>query len=533
MKKLLTYIKISLALALSLSASSVFAEGQIITSNTDTGDYLENLSVYEESGEFLGIFKGSSFLDDHVDDIVYVDNTRILMFGSQDAVADDGDIVIKSFTLGQIDEFSVPFESNEHNFSESQVLDQYIYFSFPTEDGDIMNTRPLGVTGRNGISVVSGPRNSEPLLVNVVWDPTLTEVLNTEDDNTGKWYYRFGTGTSFDNFAVRNKIQDVFLTASSTSGTQTFTLCSYGDELNERFIVSYPSCATQSDFDSHLFRPGSSYEVYFTDAAGNVINGPQGDGRFVLPPIPGTTAAPGLLSFQTNRLEHPAGGEYFAVDITVSEDGPEDDVLDMFIRTEVSGQVVITPFGDIPYLRGTYRLPPQTPELPLRDGFYQLVVEYNDQEFQIEDLGRIGGPSDTDDTNNDTGGSGDGLFTVPESIQGGLAPGDCGYDIRTLANPNGKGRMCGLVDIIGLIQRVIEYIFFLVLPIAAIVFAYAGFMLMTSGSSDSRRSAAKRAMTSLVVGIIIIMGAWFVVAAVLSALGVDTTIAEQFLDIDL
>jgi len=36
-----------------------------------------------------------------------------------------------------------------------------------------------------------------------------------------------------------------------------------------------------------------------------------------------------------------------------------------------------------------------------------------------------------------------------------------------------------------------------------------------------------------VVGIIIIMGAWFVVQSVLKTLGVDTSIAEQFLDIDL
>ncbi|MGB0925399.1 MAG: pilin [Minisyncoccia bacterium] len=100
-------------------------------------------------------------------------------------------------------------------------------------------------------------------------------------------------------------------------------------------------------------------------------------------------------------------------------------------------------------------------------------------------------------------------------INNGLVTTECGYDL----GPKGSGRMCGFADFVELIQRVIEYIFILVLPIAAIVFAYAGFLYMTSGGSPDKRSAAKKAMTSLVIGIVVVMAAWLIVKTILTALG--------------
>ncbi|MCA9352712.1 hypothetical protein KC901_00850 [Patescibacteria group bacterium] len=87
---------------------------------------------------------------------------------------------------------------------------------------------------------------------------------------------------------------------------------------------------------------------------------------------------------------------------------------------------------------------------------------------------------------------------------------DCGY-----------GRMCGFTDAIRLITRVVEYIFILVIPIAAIVFAYAGFLYLTSGGDPGKRSAARRAMTNVVIGIVIVMAAWLVVRTIVISLGVD------------
>ena len=106
--------------------------------------------------------------------------------------------------------------------------------------------------------------------------------------------------------------------------------------------------------------------------------------------------------------------------------------------------------------------------------------------------------------------------TADDVIKNGIVVTDCGYDI----GKNGKGRMCGFADLITLIGRVIEYIFILIIPIAAIVFAYAGFLYLTSGGDPGKKTAAKKAMTNVVIGIVIVMAAWLVVRTIVVSLGV-------------
>ncbi len=125
--------------------------------------------------------------------------------------------------------------------------------------------------------------------------------------------------------------------------------------------------------------------------------------------------------------------------------------------------------------------------------------------------------------------------TLSNSVQvgspsGGLVP-DCGYNIKTISNDEGTGRMCGLADIITLIQNIIEYIFILVLPIVAIVFAYVGYLYLTSGGNTAKHTQAKQAMTNLGIGILIILAAWLIIKSVLTTLGVDTGISNMFLDL--
>lgn len=101
-------------------------------------------------------------------------------------------------------------------------------------------------------------------------------------------------------------------------------------------------------------------------------------------------------------------------------------------------------------------------------------------------------------------------------IDKGIAISSCGYDLGSEGSV-----MCGFNEFITLIQNVIEYIFILVLPIAAIVFAYAGFLFLTSGGNAEKRKAAKKAMVSVIIGVLIVMVAWIAVRTVLSALGVN------------
>lgn len=109
---------------------------------------------------------------------------------------------------------------------------------------------------------------------------------------------------------------------------------------------------------------------------------------------------------------------------------------------------------------------------------------------------------------------------------GGLVGTDCGYHL----GPGKKGRICTFSDLMSLIARVIDYIFVLILPIAAIIFAYAGYLYITSGGNAEKRTAAKKAMTYLVVGVVVIMMAWLLVKTLLVSLGVSAGFT-LFLDI--
>jgi hypothetical protein len=96
----------------------------------------------------------------------------------------------------------------------------------------------------------------------------------------------------------------------------------------------------------------------------------------------------------------------------------------------------------------------------------------------------------------------------------GLIP--CGQSDATgkIAHP------CDFNAFMTLINNVIHFILFvLVIPIAAIMFFYAGFELVTSGGSTEKRGIAKKVFTNAVIGLVIAAGAWLIIKMILSILG--------------
>ena len=91
----------------------------------------------------------------------------------------------------------------------------------------------------------------------------------------------------------------------------------------------------------------------------------------------------------------------------------------------------------------------------------------------------------------------------------------CGH-----ANPQGLiTNPCSFKDALTLINGVIRFILFdLVVPIAAIMFFYAGFQLVTSGGSTEKRGLAKKVFTNAVIGLVIAAAAWLIVRTILSIL---------------
>ena len=72
-----------------------------------------------------------------------------------------------------------------------------------------------------------------------------------------------------------------------------------------------------------------------------------------------------------------------------------------------------------------------------------------------------------------------------------------------------------------MVNTVIHFIlFYMVIPIAAIMCAYAGFLMVTAGGeSSSAKTKAKEMLASAIIGLLWAVAAWLVIRTILSILG--------------
>jgi hypothetical protein len=85
----------------------------------------------------------------------------------------------------------------------------------------------------------------------------------------------------------------------------------------------------------------------------------------------------------------------------------------------------------------------------------------------------------------------------------------------------GDSAPCTFNDALAMINKIINFTFeFLVVPIAALMFAFAGFkMIVSGGSSPEARSQAKEVFTNTAIGLVIAAGCFILVKALLVAIG--------------
>lgn len=76
---------------------------------------------------------------------------------------------------------------------------------------------------------------------------------------------------------------------------------------------------------------------------------------------------------------------------------------------------------------------------------------------------------------------------------------------------------CGYNDLLKLVNNIINWIIMISVPVAAGVFAWAGFTYMTTGISD-KKSEAKAMLVKVVIGFAAILAAWIIVGTVIKAL---------------
>jgi len=80
---------------------------------------------------------------------------------------------------------------------------------------------------------------------------------------------------------------------------------------------------------------------------------------------------------------------------------------------------------------------------------------------------------------------------------------------------------CGFDHLIIGINNIINFLLMITGSIAALVFAAAGFMVLTAGSNEGQVTKAKEMSWSVVKGFALMISAWLLVKLVLTALGVE------------
>jgi len=123
------------------------------------------------------------------------------------------------------------------------------------------------------------------------------------------------------------------------------------------------------------------------------------------------------------------------------------------------------------------------------------------------------------------------LAQTPENS--GLIP--CGQRVTTTTtNPTThqqqttstipKDNECDFQDFMHLLNNIVNFIFKdLALPIAAIMFAYAGFTMITAGGGECK-TKAKRIFANALWGLVLAAAAWIIVKSLLTIAGYNDAV---------
>jgi hypothetical protein len=77
---------------------------------------------------------------------------------------------------------------------------------------------------------------------------------------------------------------------------------------------------------------------------------------------------------------------------------------------------------------------------------------------------------------------------------------------------------CNLKDLITLGENVLNFVLALAVTVSAVMFAWAGFLYITSAGNEQKVGHAKTLFAAVIIGLIIILTAWLVVDTLLKAL---------------
>jgi hypothetical protein len=160
-------------------------------------------------------------------------------------------------------------------------------------------------------------------------------------------------------------------------------------------------------------------------------------------------------------------------------------------------------------------------------GDASLVVKYRKSGLTRKDGGTDPiFPDDVASLGTGTKGSGGGLGTLPppppSTESNGLVP--CGYrEILAGEDPRYAAEDCRFEHFITLAKNVMNFLLFVIaIPIAAISFAWAGWLYLSAAGNESKVQEAHKIFGFVVLGLSIALAAWLIVNAIVIGLGVDS-----------
>lgn len=115
-------------------------------------------------------------------------------------------------------------------------------------------------------------------------------------------------------------------------------------------------------------------------------------------------------------------------------------------------------------------------------------------------------------------------ISAADSSVGGLVP--CGTGAVNTATGD-VTNACGFSDFMTLVSNITNYLIVIGASVAALVFAYAGWLYMSAGGSAEQANKAKRIFGKVVLGFVIMLAAWLVVHAAYCSL-VDQSAEKGF-----
>lgn len=104
------------------------------------------------------------------------------------------------------------------------------------------------------------------------------------------------------------------------------------------------------------------------------------------------------------------------------------------------------------------------------------------------------------------------IFAFAQSVGPIFKESNCSTGSKYIPN------FCTLCDLLAVIQNTINYGLILLVPIAAIVIIYGGFLVMTAGGNVANVGKGRTAIFSAIIGIAIAFGGWLIVNEVMNFL---------------